>query len=276
MNNLNSKNFNINSDISMESTVSNRTTAAKIQFDVLTLFPEIISNYVNSSMMKKAQERNLITCKIHDIRKFAIDNYGHVDDTLYGGSSGMLMRAEPLYQTLKSAEDNNRKKRLNIFLSPKGKVFDQEMAKEFSTYEQVILICGHYEGVDQRFIDECVDLEVSIGDFVISGGELGALTIMDASSRMLAGFLADDAAMKDESHYHGLLESRQYTKPRSWLNREVPEVLFSGNHKLISEFKYYDALNETLTKRPDLFQKLALSAEDIQGLSNFRKNNNHD
>lgn len=276
MNNLNSKNFNINSDISMESTVSNRTTAAKIQFDVLTLFPEIISNYVNSSMMKKAQERNLITCKIHDIRKFAIDNYGHVDDTLYGGGSGMLMRAEPLYQTLKSAEDNNRKKRLNIFLSPKGKVFDQEMAKEFSTYEQVILICGHYEGVDQRFIDECVDLEVSIGDFVISGGELGALTIMDASSRMLAGFLADDAAMKDESHYHGLLESRQYTKPRSWLNREVPEVLFSGNHKLISEFKYYDALNETLTKRPDLFQKLALSAEDIQGLSNFRKNNNHD
>lgn len=276
MNNLNSKNFNINSDISLESTVSNRTTAAKIQFDVLTLFPEIISNYVNSSMMKKAQERNLITCKIHDIRKFAIDNYGHVDDTLYGGGSGMLMRAEPLYQTLKSAEDNNRKKRLNIFLSPKGKVFDQEMAKEFSTYEQVILICGHYEGVDQRFIDECVDLEVSIGDFVISGGELGALTIMDASSRMLAGFLADDAAMKDESHYHGLLESRQYTKPRSWLNREVPEVLFSGNHKLISEFKYYDALNETLTKRPDLFQKLALSAEDIQGLSNFRKNNNHD
>ncbi len=276
MNNLNSKNFNINSDISLESTVSNRTTAAKIQFDVLTLFPEIISNYVNSSMMKKAQERNLITCKIHDIRKFAIDNYGHVDDTLYGGGSGMLMRAEPLYQTLKSAEDNNRKKRLNIFLSPKGKVFDQEMAKKFSTYEQVILICGHYEGVDQRFIDECVDLEVSIGDFVISGGELGALTIMDASSRMLAGFLADDAAMKDESHYHGLLESRQYTKPRSWLNREVPEVLFSGNHKLISEFKYYDALNETLTKRPDLFQKLALSAEDIQGLSNFRKNNNHD
>lgn len=276
MTNLNSKNFNINSDISMESTVSNRTTAAKIQFDVLTLFPEIISNYVNSSMMKKAQERNLITCKIHDIRKFAIDNYGHVDDTLYGGGSGMLMRAEPLYQTLKSAEDNNRKKRLNIFLSPKGKVFDQEMAKEFSTYEQVILICGHYEGVDQRFIDECVDLEVSIGNFVISGGELGALTIMDASSRMLAGFLADDAAMKDESHYHGLLESRQYTKPRSWLNREVPEVLFSGNHKLISEFKYYDALNETLTKRPDLFQKLVLSAEDIQGLSNFRKNNNHD
>lgn len=274
--NLNSENLNISADTSAESTVSKKTNAAKIQFDVLTLFPDIISNYVNSSMMKKAQERNLISCNIHDIRKFAVDDYGHVDDTLYGGGSGMLMRAEPLYQTLKSAEDNNRKKRLNIFLSPKGKVFDQEMAKVFSTYEQVILICGHYEGVDQRFIDECVDLEVSIGDFVISGGELGALTIMDASSRMLPGFLADDAAMKDESHYHGLLESRHYTKPRSWLNREVPEVLFSGNHKLISNFKYFDALNETLTKRPDLFQKLDLSAEDIQGLSNFRKNNNHD
>lgn len=274
MNSFDSENLIINSETSTKSAEASDAKTGQIQFDVLTLFPEIISNYVNSSMMKKAQDRDLISCKIHDIRKFAIDEYGHVDDTLYGGGRGMLMRAEPLYQALKSAKDSSRSKRLNIFLSPKGKVFDQDMAKEFSTYDQIILICGHYEGVDQRFIDECVDLEVSIGDFVISGGELGALTIIDASSRMLTGFLADAEAMQDESHYHGLLESRQYTKPRSWLNREVPEVLFSGNHKLIAEFKYYDALNETLTKRPDLFQKLDLSDEDLEGLANFRKNNN--
>ena len=242
----------------------------KAKFDILTLFPEVIDNYLNSSMLKKAQEEEIIEYHCHNIRDFAIDEYGHVDDTLYGGGNGMLMRPEPLYQAHQNALDPSAKS-ISIYLSPKGKIFNQDMAKELAKYEQLILICGHYEGIDQRFIDKYVNLELSIGDFVISGGELAALVVVDATSRMLPGFLASDEAMEDESHFNGLLEARQYTRPAKWQGIEVPAVLRSGNHGAIAKFRYLDSLNETLEKRPDLFSTLKLGEKDLIDLAEYRK-----
>ena len=251
-----------------------------MQFDVLTLFPGLIDNYMSSSMMRKARVEKIIRYKAHDIRNYAVDDYGHVDDTLYGGGRGMLIRPEPIYAAHQVAvgeakadtDKSNTSRSLTIFLSPKGEVFNQDMAKEFAQLDQLILICGHYEGIDQRIIDEVVDREVSLGDYVLTGGELGALAIIDATSRMLPNFLADEDAMEHESHYYGTLESRQYTKPREWAGQEVPEVLLSGNHQAIDRFKYLDGLNETLEKRPDMFEKLNLSAEDLEDLLEYRKN----
>lgn len=246
-----------------------------MRFDILTLFPEVISAYMDSSMMKKAQENKLIEYHTHNIRDYAVDEYGHVDDILYGGGKGMLMRAEPIYEAHKFAlaqDKQENRKSITLFMSPKGEVFNQDIAREIATFDQVILLCGHYEGVDQRVIDKIVDREISVGDYVLSGGELAALTVMDASSRMLDNFLANTEAMEHESHYFGTLESRQYTRPREWMGEVVPEVLFSGNHQLIEDFKYLDGLNETLEKRPDIFENLELSEEDLARLIEYRKN----
>ena len=240
-------------------------------FDVLTLFPELISNYLDTSMLLKAQEKELISYETHDIRKHAIDDYGHVDDTLYGGGSGMLMRPEPIYVAYKEAKSKNISNSISIYMSPKGEALTQDLAKELANYEQIILLCGHYEGVDQRVVSEVIDKEVSIGDYVISSGELASLVLIDTVSRMLPGFLADKEAMTDESHFNKRLEARQYTKPRSWHGKAVPEVLLSGHHAKIKDFKYLDGLNETLEKRPDIFEELDLDKETIERLLEYRQ-----
>ena len=246
-----------------------------MHFDILTLFPEAIEPYLESSMLKKAQERGVFSQCCRQIRKHAVDSYGHVDDTLYGGGKGMLMKCDPIRDSFLEAcrdrADIPREKRRFIYLSPKGRVFNQSIAREYLKYEHLILLCGHYEGVDERVISEMTDEELSIGDFVLSGGELAALTVLDAVCRMLPGFLPDDSAYKDESHYAGRLEARQYTRPPVWQGKKVPEVLQQGHHAKIAAFKRLDGLNETLEKRPDIFDRLELDAEEISELLRYRK-----
>lgn len=245
-----------------------------MQFDILTLFPEVLEPYLSGSILGRAQERGVFSCKLHQIREHAIDPYGHVDDTLYGGGTGMLMRPEPIYESWQEAVEGAalaKAKRLTLFLSPKGRLFTQELAREFARYDQIILLCGHYEGVDQRVLDEIVDEEVSVGDYVLTGGELASLIVIDATSRMLEGTLPDKSAYENESHYNGLLEARQYTRPPVWRGRTVPDVLLGGHHEQQEQYRHLDALNETLEKRPDLFDQYDLSQEELEKLLRYRR-----
>ncbi len=246
-----------------------------MKFDVLTLFPEVILPYLESSMLKRAADRGLVHFQCHQIRDHAIDAYGHVDDVLYGGGSGMLLMAEPVYQSwqdaVSSSAEIQRDKRRTLFLSPKGRPLNQALVREYAGYEQLILICGHYEGLDQRVLDEIVDEEVSLGDFVLTGGELAALAVIDSVSRMLDGVLPNQSAYEAESHFHGLLENRQYTRPPEWKGRSVPEVLREGHHEKIESFRQLDGLNETLLKRPDLFDSAPLDSKQILELLRYRK-----
>ncbi len=245
-----------------------------MHFDVLTLFPELIDTYLESSIMGRAKDKGVFSWTSRQIRDHAIDDYGRVDDTLYGGGRGMLMLSQPVYDSwLEAGGCVANPKQKTLFLSPKGRVFNQSLAKELLAYDQIILLCGHYEGVDQRVLDEIQATEVSLGDFVISGGELGAMAIIDCLVRMLPGTLPDESAFEEESHYHGLLESRQYTKPQVWQDRAVPDVLLSGDHKKIDHYRYMDSLNETLVKRPDMFDRLDLSPETLKDFLNWRKEN---
>lgn len=245
-----------------------------MQFDVLTLFPELIDSYLRSSILGRAYNDGVFQYRTHQIRDYAVNDYGQVDDTLYGGGVGMLMMAEPIYQSWLNAKNSitspiEPTKSKTIFLSPKGRTFNQMLAKELLDYEQIILLCGHYEGVDARAIEAIDAEEISIGDYVISGGELGALVIMDAIIRMLPGTFADKAAFEEDSHYNNLLEAKQYTKPQNWRGYEVPEVLLSGHHKNILSYKHNDSLLETFLKRPDLFNKLTLKDEELRAFLNY-------
>lgn len=246
-----------------------------MRFDILTLFPELFDSYLNASVLGRAVKRSAFDWKTFDIRKHAVDDYGHVDDTLYGGGTGMLMMADPIYSTWKEAvnEAANIKnvKRRSIYLSPKGRVFNQTIAQEYCQYDQIILLCGHYEGVDQRVLDEIIDEELSLGDFVITGGELAAMCVIDACARMIPDVLPSADAFEIESHYQGTLEHRQYTKPSVWHGRNVPPVLLEGHHQKIAEFKRMDALNETLLKRPDLFDKIEWEDGEFQHFLEYRE-----
>lgn len=247
----------------------------EMHFDILTLFPEMINPYLETSMLKRAVEKGIFTYKSRQIREHAIDEYGHVDDRLYGGGTGMLMLAEPIWQSyqdcIKERSELDPAKRRTIYLSPKGAVFTQEKAKELLRYEHIIFLCGHYEGVDQRILDEAADEEISLGDFVLTGGELPALIIIDAVARMLPGVLPDKSAYENDSHYRGRLEERQYTRPPEWHGMGVPEVLREGHHAKTEAWKQLDGLNETLIKRPDLFDRSLLSEDEIKALLRYRE-----
>lgn len=246
-----------------------------MRFDILTLFPEMITPYLGSSILKRAAEKALFSWQCRQIREHAVDVYGHVDDTLYGGGKGMLMLAQPLYDSWQDAvsalPDLEPSRRRTIYLSPKGRTLTQAVARELLNYEQIILVCGHYEGVDQRFIDEIVDEELSIGDYVLTGGELGALVVMDAVLRMVPGVLPDESAYENESHYDGRLEARQYTRPPEWHGRTVPEVLLEGHHAKIGQFRNLDGLNETLVKRPELFNAASPTEQELEALLEYRR-----
>ncbi len=246
-----------------------------MQFDILTLFPEVLAPYLEGSILGRAALRGIIRYRLHQIRDHAVDDYGHVDDTLYGGGTGMLMQAEPIFRSYQEAVAEQgalaKAKRRTIFLSPKGRTFTQAIARDYTQYEQIILICGHYEGVDQRVLDEIVDEELSVGDYVLTGGELASLIVVDATSRMLEGTLPDKSAFENESHYQGILESRQYTRPPVWQGRAVPEVLLGGHHEQIARYHLVDGLNETLEKRPDLFDLTDLDQETLMKLLLYRK-----
>ena len=228
-----------------------------MKFDIMTLFPELVKTVLNESIIGRAQKSGAIEINCHNIRDFSKDKHHRVDDTPYGGGKGMLMMAPPIYDCYKHIIDNNRDA-LNkkvIFMSPSGTVFNQKKAEELSKYDNLIILCGHYEGVDKRIIDEIVDVEISIGDFVLTGGEIPACILVDAVARLTDGVLSDPECYEKESISSGLLEYPQYTRPYEFHGACVPEVLISGNHAKIDEWRQEQALNITKERRPDLLDK---------------------
>lgn len=240
-----------------------------MKISVLTLFPEMILQTASQSILGRAIAEEHIVLDTYQIRDFAVGKYKKVDDTLCGGGKGMLMMCEPIWQCLKHVQEKNAESPCRkIYLSPKGKVLTQDLVKSLAKEEHVLLLCGHYEGVDQRLIEAGEFEEISIGDFVLTGGELPALVLIDALARMLPEVLSEEAT-SEESHTRGLLEAKQYTKPAVWEGRKVPEVLLSGHHKKIEEYKFYSALSETFDKRRDLFEKFTLSSKEKEKWGKF-------
>ena len=225
-----------------------------MRIDIMTLFPDAIDAMMGQSIIGRAQARGLVTITAHQIREYTTNKQMQVDDYPYGGGRGAVMQADPLYRCWDHICQEAGERVHTIYLSPCGRVFDQQVAKELkASYERLILVCGHYEGVDQRFIDECVDEEISIGDFVLTGGEIPAMAVADAVCRMVPGVLPDEEAFTAESHWDGLLEHPQYTRPENWRGREVPEVLLSGHHANIEAWRREMSLRRTKKDRPDLF-----------------------
>ncbi|MCI8934399.1 MAG: tRNA (guanosine(37)-N1)-methyltransferase TrmD [Clostridiaceae bacterium] len=243
-----------------------------MKIDILTLFPEMIEGVLGQSIIGRAREFGLIEITAHNIRDYSPDKRRRTDDYPYGGGMGMVMQCEPLYQAWLAARQGQPVH--TILMSPQGTPFCQQKAKELLTRDRFILVCGHYEGVDQRFIDECVDEEISLGDFVLTGGEIAAAAIADAVCRMVPGVLAEDASFTEESHFAGLLEYPQYTRPEQWRGRQVPEILLSGHHKNIQDWRRLQSLLRTQRRRPDLFAQLDLTKEDQKLVGAARQLNN--
>jgi len=230
-----------------------------MKFEVLTLFPEMFEP-LKHSILQRAVNEKYISINLVNIRDFSKDKHKKVDDTPYGGGAGMVMKADVVYDAYKSVKHENSKV---IYLSPQGKKLNQKKVEELSKIENIILLCGHYEGVDQRVLDEIVDEEISIGDYVLTGGELPAMVLIDSVSRYVEGVLNKEST-KEESFSNGLLEYSQYTRPEIFLGKQVPEVLKSGNHKKIEEWRRNNSLLNTLKKRPDLLnEKDRAEAENI-------------
>lgn len=222
----------------------------------MTLFPEIFNSYMNESIMKRAVEKGIIEVYIYNIRDFSNNKHKKVDDYPFGGGAGMLMTPQPIYDTYKHIVDtHNIKEPRVIYLTPKGKVHNQEIANDMATNEDIILLCGHYEGIDQRVIDLIVTDEISIGDYVLTGGELPALILIDSISRLIPGVLSQNESFEEESFKDNLLEYPHYTRPREFMGLEVPSVLLSGNHKKIEEWRLDESIKVTKERRPDLYKK---------------------
>lgn len=226
-----------------------------MKINIATLFPAMCENVLSTSIIGRARNAGKVEIKTYDIRDYTLDKHRNVDDTPFGGGPGMVMQAQPVYDCCKAIEEECGTKPFVIFTSRAGKPFTQEMAKELAKKDAITIVCGHYEGIDERVVEEIADMEISIGDYVLTGGELPALVITDAVCRMLPGVLASEEGFTDESHFSGLLEHAQYTKPREWRGRSVPEVLLSGHAKNIADFRKADSLERTRLKRPDLYKK---------------------
>ncbi|MEG0249889.1 MAG: tRNA (guanosine(37)-N1)-methyltransferase TrmD [Peptostreptococcus sp.] len=227
-----------------------------MKINVMTLFPDIFDSYIGESMMKKAVDNNILDVKVYNIRDFSENKHKKVDDYPFGGGAGMVMTAQPILSTYKHIiEENKLKNPRVIYLSPKGKTFTQDMAKDLSKEDDIIFLCGHYEGIDQRVIDMIVTDELSIGDYVLTGGELPALVMIDSISRLIPGVLNKTESYEDESFEGDLLEYPQYTRPREYEGYEVPEVILSGNHQKIELWRKEESQKITKERRPDLWSK---------------------
>lgn len=235
-----------------------------MKIDILTLFPEMCETVLSESIIGRARKAEKVELECHNIRDFANNKHKKVDDMPYGGGMGMIMAAEPIYNCYKSLYNEGEPKPHLIYLSPKGETLTQKKVVELSKLDRLVLLCGHYEGVDERVLDEIVDEQISIGDFVLTGGELPALCLADAVCRMLPGVLSDDVCFEDESHFSGLLEYPQYTRPAVWNEREVPDVLLSGNHAEINKWRRKQSLEITRKLRPEMFDKIELDKLDRQ------------
>ena len=226
-----------------------------MRFDVLTLFPEMFEP-VKTSILGRAEKKELIELNLINFREFSTDKQRHVDDCPYGGGAGMVIKPEPVYAAYRSIVDELSYKPKVIYLSPQGKVLHQKMARELAKEEHLILLCGHYEGIDQRLLDEIVDEEISIGDYVLTGGELPAMVLIDAISRNIKGVLNEESVEEESFSEENLLEYPQYTRPEEFMGRRVPEVLLSGHHANIEKWRREQSLEITKRKRPDLLKDL--------------------
>ena len=226
-----------------------------MRIDILTLFPESVDAMLQVSILGRAQERGHIAIRTHQIRDYTTNKQMQVDNYPYGGGRGAIMQADPLYRCwdyVRTAWGEGH----TIFLSPCGRTFNQEVAKELkANYGHLILVCGHYEGVDQRFLDECVDEELSLGDFVLTGGEIPAMAVCDAVCRLVPGVLPEECCYTEESHWNGLLEYPQYSRPEEWHGRKVPDILLSGHHAKIAAWRQKESYKRTMRRRPDLFAR---------------------
>ena len=240
-----------------------------MKFDVLTLFPEMFEP-IKQSIIGKAEEKKLIDINLINIRDFSKNKHKKVDDTPYGGGAGMVMQADVVYDAYNSIKDENAKV---IYLTPQGKVLNQKKVEELSKQEHLILLCGHYEGIDQRVIDKIVDEEISIGDYVLTGGELPAMVLIDSVSRYVDGVLSKGST-SEESFSQGILEYPQYTRPETFEGVKVPEILLSGHHENINKWRRCEALKNTYLKRPDLLKNVELSEENKAYLDVIKNSNN--
>jgi len=240
-----------------------------MQFDILTIFPEIFSSYLPFSILGRAQLKGLLQVKLTNIRDFAKGIHKTTDDRPYGGGDGMIMKLGPIYRALESVEKLSNKN-LVILLSPTGEQFKQDMAWELSKWDQLIIICGRYEGIDDRISSLCIDRELSIGDYILTGGELAALVITDAVSRLIPGVLGGSTSNLNDSFEDGLLEYPQYTRPRTFQGKNVPDLLLSGHHAKIQRWRRKESLKKTLARRPDLLEKAKLTPEDKTILNSLK------
>ena len=243
---------------------------SSMRFDFLTLFCDMCSGVMNESIIGRAQAAGIIEAHFFNIRDYTLNKQKQVDDAPFGGGMGLIMQAQPIYDCYKAACAEDERKPYVVYMSPQGKVFNQQKAKELSRKERIMFLCGHYEGVDQRVLDKIVDEEISAGDYVLTGGELPALMVADAVSRMIPGVLASEECYTDESIYCGLLEHPQYSRPREWEGMEVPEVLLSGHHENIAKWKREQKLKITLEKRPELLKTAELSEQDKRFINQIK------
>ena len=247
-----------------------------MQFYIMTLFPDMVMDGLNTSIIGRAMDKGLLDIEAVNIRDYAFNKHNSVDDYPYGGGAGMLMQAEPVYQCYEAvkkkietkallSDPDTRKSPRVIYLSPQGKTFNQTMAEEFAQEEDLVFLCGHYEGIDQRVIDEIVDEEISIGDYVLTGGEIPAMVLIDSVSRYIEGVISSEST-NEESFSNNLLEYPQYTRPEVFNGVQVPEILKSGHHENINKWRRAESLKNTYKKRPELLKDVELSYEDKKNL----------
>ena len=250
-----------------------------MQFEVFTLLPEVFPPYLESSILQRARQRGLIDVRVHNIRDYTRDKHHTTDDTPYGGGGGMVMKPEPVFEAVESVlgplQDSPMPVPI-ILLTPQGRVFTQRVAEELARYKRIALLCGRYEGVDERIREHIVTDEISIGDYVLTGGELPALMVIDAVARLLPGVLGDPDGAQDDSHSMGLLEYPHYTRPPTFRGWSVPDVLLSGDHGKIEKWRREQALLRTFNKRPDMLEKTQLSREDREFVEHLKSNVHED
>lgn len=242
-----------------------------MNFDILTLFPEMFEGPLSTSILSRAREKNLININITNIRDYTEDKHHTTDEPPYGGGAGMVLKVNPIYKAWNDINKEKKEKVHTVLLTPQGKTLNQDKVKELSTYSNLTLICGHYEGVDERVRKSIVDEEISIGDYVLTGGELPAMVLVDAVSRMVDDVLGDEDSSKKDSFYEGLLEHPHYTRPREFENMKVPDVLLSGHHAKIKRWRLKKALKRTLLRRPDLLEKKKLSKKEKKLLEEVKQ-----
>ena len=241
-----------------------------IRFDILTLFPKMFEGFLNTSILKRARKKGLIETRVVNFRDFATDKHRVVDDTPYGGGDGMVLKPEPIFRAVESLLAEGSTSAEVILLSPQGETYTQQKAKELATASHLILICGHYAGFDERIRQHLATREISIGDYILTGGELPAMVLVDSISRHIPGVLGNQISSEQDSFANGLLEYPQYTRPAEYRGFRVPDVLLSGNHQRIAEWRRRESLRRTWQRRPDLFQYAVLSEEDRQYLEQLK------